>query len=135
MTDRPIMESPMTTAPKARAPQKSKADRLPHRSRRVERRAAKAAAEAIDVVVSATVTEAAAPSLPRGKLGAIVALMRRPEGATVAQMSEATDWLPHSVRGALAGALKRKHGLTITSDKTDAGRVYRIAEADAGVAP
>lgn len=133
MTDRPIMESPMTKAPKARAPQKSKADRLTHRSRRVERRAAKAAAEAIDVVASATVPEAAASSLPRGKLGAIVALMRRPEGATVAQMSEATDWLPHSVRGALAGALKRKHGLTITSDKTDAGRVYRIAEADAGV--
>ncbi|MCZ8086231.1 MAG: DUF3489 domain-containing protein [Brevundimonas sp.] len=74
---------------------------------------------------------AGAPGAPAGKLGTIVALMRRPEGATVAQMSEATDWLPHSVRGALAGALKRKHGLTITSDKTDAGRVYRIADANA----
>lgn len=72
---------------------------------------------------------AGAAGAPTGKLGTIVELMRRPEGATIAQMSEATSWLPHSVRGALAGALKRKHGLTITSDKTDAGRVYRIAGA------
>jgi hypothetical protein len=67
---------------------------------------------------------------PGGKLGVIVAMMRRPEGATVVQMSEATDWLPHSVRGALAGALKRKHRLTVTSEKTEAGRVYRIAPAE-----
>jgi hypothetical protein len=52
--------------------------------------------------------------------------MRRPEGASVAQMSEATDWLPHSVRGALAGSVKKKHKLAVTSEKTDAGRVYRI---------
>ena len=67
------------------------------------------------------------PTGPGGKLGVIVGLMRRPEGATVVQMSEATDWLPHSVRGALAGAIKKKHKLTVTSVKTDAGRVYRIA--------
>jgi hypothetical protein len=99
----------------------------PLRVRRASRRADKVAA------TKEVPQGAGAPAGPTGKLGAIVALMRRPEGATVAQMSEATDWLPHSVRGALAGALKRKHGLTITSDKTDAGRVYRIAEADAGV--
>ena len=99
----------------------------PPRARRASRRADKAAA-------TKEAPQGAGPrDAPAGKLGAIVALMRRPEGATVAQMSEATDWLPHSVRGALAGALKRKHGLTITSDKTDAGRVYRIAEPDAGV--
>lgn len=67
------------------------------------------------------------PTGPGGKLGVIVGLMRRPEGATVVQMSEATDWLPHSVRGAMAGAIKKKHKLTVTSAKTDAGRVYRIA--------
>ncbi|MFN7231655.1 MAG: DUF3489 domain-containing protein [Brevundimonas sp.] len=99
----------------------------PLRVRRASRRADKVAA------TKEVPQGAGAPAGPTGKLGAIVALMRRPVGATVAQRSEATDWLPHSVRGALAGALKRKHGLTITSDKTDAGRVYRIAEADAGV--
>lgn len=53
--------------------------------------------------------------------------MRRPEGATVPQMSEATSWQPHSVRGALAGALKRKHKLTIVSEPSEGGRIYRIA--------
>ena len=64
---------------------------------------------------------------PTGKLGAVVALMRRAEGVTVQQMSEATGWQTHSVRGAMSGALKKKHGLTITSEKGQAGRVYRIA--------
>jgi hypothetical protein len=60
-------------------------------------------------------------------LGIVVALMRRPEGATAAQMGEATGWQAHSVRGALAGALKRKHKLTIVGEPGDGGRVYRIA--------
>lgn len=70
-----------------------------------------------------------APNGPTGKLGVVVALMRRPEGATVTQMSEATGWQPHSVRGALAGALKRKHRLTIVGEPGEGGRVYRIAAA------
>lgn len=67
------------------------------------------------------------PKGPSGKLGTVVALMQRPEGATVAQMGEATGWQPHSVRGALAGSLKRKHNLTIVGEPGQAGRVYRIA--------
>lgn len=69
---------------------------------------------------------------PAGKLGAIVVLMRRPEGATLVQMSAATGWQTHSVRGAIAGSLKKKHGLTIVSEPAEGGRVYRI-EAGAGV--
>lgn len=64
---------------------------------------------------------------PAGKLGAVVALMQRPEGATVQQMSEVTGWQAHSVRGAMSGALKKKHRLTIASEKGEAGRIYRIA--------
>lgn len=56
-------------------------------------------------------------------------LLGRADGATVAQMAEATGWLPHSVRGFMAGALKKKHGLAIASEKTAAGRVYRITDA------
>jgi hypothetical protein len=73
----------------------------------------------------------AAPQGPSGKLGIVVALMRRPEGATVAQMMEATDWQAHSVRGAMAGSLKRKHKLTITGTAGEGGKVYRIAGAEA----
>lgn len=73
----------------------------------------------------------AAPKGPAGKLGVVVALMRRPEGATVAQMMEATEWQAHSVRGAMAGSLKRKHKLTITGTAGEGGKVYRIAGAEA----
>jgi hypothetical protein len=70
-------------------------------------------------------TPAAAPG---GKLGLIIALLRRPEGADLSAMMEATGWQQHSVRGALAGALKRQRGLNITSEKTDKTRIYRIVE-------
>ena len=68
----------------------------------------------------------------KGKLGIVVGLLSRPEGATVEALSEATGWQVHSVRGAMSGALKKQRGFTITSDKTDAGRIYRIPAPDAG---
>ena len=47
---------------------------------------------------------------------------------TIAQIVAATGWLPHTVRGAFAGALKKKLGLTVTSEKIEGGeRTYRIA--------
>ena len=62
------------------------------------------------------------------KLAQLEALLRRPEGATLDQISKSLDWQAHSVRGAMSGALKKKQGLTITSDKAEDGqRVYRIA--------
>ena len=67
---------------------------------------------------------------PRGKIGIVVGMLRRPEGATVADLMQATDWQPHSVRGAIAGAIKKKLGLAVISTKTEAGRAYRIEAAD-----
>jgi hypothetical protein len=63
---------------------------------------------------------------PKGKLGALVALLRAPDGATLEAMMVATGWQAHSVRGALSGSLKKKLGVAISSEKTEAGRVYRI---------
>lgn len=58
----------------------------------------------------------------------MIDLLRRPNGATLAEIVEATGWQQHTVRGAMAGALKKKLGLTITSEKDEArGRVYKIA--------
>lgn len=65
------------------------------------------------------------PKAPGGKLGAFVQLLRRPEGATVAQLAAAAGWRAHSVRGAMAGALKAR-GLVVASEKTEAGRIYRL---------
>ena len=62
------------------------------------------------------------------KQALLIDLLRRPEGATIAEIVEATKWLPHTVRGAIAGALKKKLGLAVTSEKDEQrGRIYRIA--------
>jgi hypothetical protein len=68
----------------------------------------------------------AVPAIPKGKLGALVTLLLRPEGADLAAMQAATGWQVHSVRGALAGSIKKKLGFKVSSEKTDAGRIYRI---------
>jgi hypothetical protein len=62
------------------------------------------------------------------KQAQLIAMLRRPEGATIAQIVEATQWQAHTVRGAFAGALKKKLGLTVTSEKVEGGeRTYRLA--------
>ena len=61
------------------------------------------------------------------KQATMISMLRRPEGATIGQMASALEWQVHTVRGALAGALKKKLGLTLVSEKTKgADRVYRI---------
>ena len=66
------------------------------------------------------------------KQAQVIAMLKRPEGATIAQICETTGWQQHTVRGTFAGAFKKKLGLAITSSK-DAGaqRVYRIADSGA----
>ena len=55
-------------------------------------------------------------------------MLRRPDGATIEQISKSLAWQAHSVRGAMSGALKKKQGLTIASEKLEDGRrVYRVA--------
>ena len=60
------------------------------------------------------------------KQSLLIDMLRRPEGATIAQIVEATGWQRHSARGAISGAIKKKLGLTVTSEKTENGdRIYR----------
>jgi hypothetical protein len=58
----------------------------------------------------------------------VIAMLRRPEGATVDEVASATGWQRHTVRGVFSGTLKKKLGLTIASAKEERGRVYRIPE-------
>ena len=58
----------------------------------------------------------------------VIAMLRRPEGATVDEVASATGWQRHTVRGVFSGTLKKKLGLTVASSKEERGRVYRIAE-------
>jgi hypothetical protein len=63
---------------------------------------------------------------PDTKHTRIVAMLRSPGGATIAAIMTATEWQQHSVRGFLAGVVRKKLGLNLISEVTDKGRVYRI---------
>jgi len=66
---------------------------------------------------------------PKSKLGLLVSALRGKKGATLEDLTKATGWMGHSVRGAISGALKKKRGLTIDSSVIEGrGRVYRIVE-------
>ena len=70
-----------------------------------------------------------ATARPGTKQAALIGLLRRRKGMTIAEAVTATGWQSHSVRGALSGTLRKKLGLAITSEPVDGrGRVYRIAE-------
>ena len=68
---------------------------------------------------------------PNTKHARIVAMLRGPAGATIAAMMTATEWQPHSVRGFLAGVVRKKLGLNLVTEQTDKGRVYRIRDGKA----
>ncbi|WP_423066057.1 DUF3489 domain-containing protein [Devosia sp. CN2-171] len=69
---------------------------------------------------------------PGTKLASLIAALRRPEGATIAELMEATGWQAHSVRGAMSGNLKKKLSLEVTSEVVEnRGRVYRITTVGA----
>ena len=63
------------------------------------------------------------------KQEAVIAMLRAEGGATIEEITAATQWAGHTARGFLSGALKKKLGLTVTSEKVaDRGRVYMIAD-------
>jgi hypothetical protein len=65
---------------------------------------------------------------PHTKHARIIAMLRTPAGATI---MTATDWQQHSVRGFLAGVVRKKLGLNLVSEQMDKGRVYRIKDGKA----
>jgi hypothetical protein len=84
---------------------------------------------ALRAVTALKLPEPSAARRPRtgSKQDIVIGLLRRPEGATLGQMVVATGWQPHSCRGFVAGALKKRLGLAITSSKNSDGvRVYRL---------
>jgi hypothetical protein len=69
----------------------------------------------------------AAVPRPGTKTAKILALLRRPNGATLQELRKATGWQAHSVRGFLSGALKKKMGLRVDSaHRSDGERTYQV---------
>jgi Protein of unknown function (DUF3489) len=65
---------------------------------------------------------------PDTKHARVITMLRAPAGTTIAAIMTATDWQQHSVRGFLAGVVRKRLGLNLVSELTDKGRIYRIKD-------
>lgn len=68
------------------------------------------------------------------KCDQVLALLRRPGGVSITAMAKATGWQKHSVRGFLAGTIRKKLGLNLESKKQDGERLYRVTAIKPSVA-
>ena len=88
--------------------------------------------QALDAVIkAATVASAEQAKTPRtrdnSKQAQVIAMLRRPEGATIVQICEATSWQQHTVRGTISGTLRKRLRLNVEQTRDAMGmRVYRI---------
>jgi hypothetical protein len=69
---------------------------------------------------------------PGSKQSRVIGMLQSPAGATIAAMMQATGWQQHSVRGFLAGVVRKRLKLKLGSKKGDGARVYRVATGDSG---
>jgi hypothetical protein len=68
----------------------------------------------------------------RSKQSHVIAMLRSPAGATIDAIMKATGWQQHSVRGFLAGVVRKRLNLKLSSEKVDGNRVYQIKTNDDG---
>jgi Protein of unknown function (DUF3489) len=99
------------------------ADMAPTRKRKTD-----AAETAVEAETTAPMEPAPAPDTrPTTKLAQMLARLQGEDGATIAELAEATGWQAHTVRGALSGVIAKKLGHTVISEKVEGrGRVYRV---------
>jgi len=72
-------------------------------------------------------SSSAPPSRRSSKAAAVITLLKTKRGATIPEMMKATGWQSHSVRGFIAGSLRKRHGLEVISEKRDGeDRRYRL---------
>ncbi len=114
---------------KSTAPQNTTSKKSATSARLASRRATPPSAT--EARVHTVVDQAGAPRTTKRER--VLALLSRPEGASIAEMMQATDWQQHSVRGFMAGTVKKKMGFALSSAKdTDDVRRYRIKTRRAG---
>jgi hypothetical protein len=131
-------EIPMTKAKSKRKPASRTNNSRTKTRNSVKRTAAPTAVQLKSV--SEPATQQRRPSVSQSTAGReskkarIIAMLRAPGGVTIEAMARAAKWQPHSVRGFLAGVVRKKLGLNLISVAGDGGRVYRIADRIASAA-
>src|SRR4029453_9457591 len=114
-TKEKTMSTQETTTKETTNPKKAKASKKP------------AKAKAALPKKTARATKAKSARRSGSKAEKVLDLMRRKEGATLAEIAKATDWQNHSIRGFVSGHVTKKLGLKVESTKSEAGeRTYRI---------
>jgi Protein of unknown function (DUF3489) len=99
----------------------------------VKKRSAASSAAAVAATKppqQATVDPKAKNTQPGSKQSRVIAMLQSPAGATITAMMQATGWQQHSVRGFLAGVVRKRLKLRLESRKVDGTRVYRVAAGD-----
>ena len=91
-----------------------------------------AAGAAAEAPQQGTVDPKGKKAEPGSKQSRVIAMLQSPAGATIAAMMQATGWQQHSVRGFLAGVVRKRLKLRLGSKKVDGTRVYRVASGDSG---
>ena len=128
----------MTKAKSKRKPAPRTNDSTTKTRNSVKRTTARKAAQLKSVTKPAAQQRPGAASQPtarsESKKAHIIAMLRAPGGATIEAMARAAKWQPHSVRGFLAGVVRKKLGLNLISAAGDNGRVYRITDRTASAA-
>src|SRR5580692_1406624 len=100
-------------------------------------KSAKKRTAATTAVMAATKTATQSQNEPnpeQGKSGSkqshVIAMLRSPAGATIDAMMKATGWQQHSVRGFLAGVVRKRLSLKLNSEKLNDNRIYKIKSSN-----
>ena len=122
------MSTPKSKRQTSARPNSSKTDGRKSAARTVARKTAK-----LKAGIRSAVGQQHRSSTPQtGRAGSkkarIIAMLRAPSGATIDAMVHATGWQQHSVRGFLAGVIRKKLGLNLVSAAAENGRIYRITD-------
>ena len=131
-------EIPMTKAKSKRNPASRTNDSKTKTRNSVRRKTARKVLQLQSVTKPTTHPQPRSTSRPtarrESKKSLIIAMLREPGGVTIEAMAHTAKWQPHSVRGFLAGVVRKKLGLTLVSADGENGRVYRIMDRTASAA-